>query len=308
MAFTREFCNAATAGRSCRYRQKRPYAAYVLSAVAIVGVALFSAKSATAAHSGSALSHTKAPLFASAPPGQSDRDGFQGTVSRVLRGDLVQLDDGRELRLAGVQAPLPEGRGNAAAEPWPGFADARAALESLTLGKKLWIVLTSRHEDRHGRLTALLYDGEGRRSLQEKLLESGWLRYAADGSLAGLDVDYAGIEAQARLARRGLWGFRAYRVWPAEEAGKAIGRFGIVEGQVLSAALVRKRLYLNFGEDWRQDFTAMIDASAQKAFAAAELDPQSYEGQWLRIRGWIKSYNGAMIEVETPQQIEVLKP
>ena len=40
-------------------------------------------------------------------------------------------------------------------------------------------------------------------------------------------------------------------------AGEAFqGRFELVEGEVLNADEVRGRGYLNFGRDWRQDFTA----------------------------------------------------
>jgi endonuclease YncB( thermonuclease family) len=291
-------------------------------ALSLFGVLAFSqlglSGELSAGHSDRYLGHAKAPLFAVAPPGDIDKNGFSARVTAVLRGDLLELEDGRSLRMAGVHAPFPEGQGKAFVGSWPAYEESRAALEALTLGRNLWVVPTSPTPDRYGRLSVLLYDEEGR-DLHEMLLKAGWLRLNGDGRLAEDNSDYAGLEARARFAGRGLWAYRAYQVWPADDADEGIGRFGIVEGQVLSVASVRKRLYLNFGSDWRNDFTAMIDAAAQKAFADAGLDPQSYEGRhlrirgWikgrhLRIRGWIKSYNGAMIEVETPQQIEVLAP
>ena len=33
----------------------------------------------------------------------------------------------------------------------------------------------------------------------------------------------------------------------------------------------------------------------------------SYEGGRVRVRGWLKSFNGPMIEVTHPEQIEILK-
>lgn len=260
-----------------------------------------------AGHSDRYLGHAKAPLFAAAPPGKRDPGGFSARAADVLRGDLLVLEDGRWLRLAGVLAPLPEGQGRPPSGAWPGFEESRRALEALTFGKDLWAVSLGETSDRYGRSAVLLFDSQGR-SLQEKLLEAGWLRLTGDHGLVEEFKKYAQLEARARAASRGLWAYRAYRIWTADEADKAIGRFGIVEGEVLSVAMVRKRLYLNFGKNWRDDFTVMIDNASQKTLAAAGIDPQSYDGRQLRIRGWIKSYNGAMIEVESPQQIEVLTP
>ena len=41
---------------------------------------------------------------------------------------------------------------------------------------------------------------------------------------------------------------------------------------------------------------------------AAGIDPEEYEGRTVRTRGWVKSYNGPMIEATHPEQIEVLAP
>lgn len=34
---------------------------------------------------------------------------------------------------------------------------------------------------------------------------------------------------------------------------------------------------------------------------------KSYKGHILRVRGWLKSFNGPMIEATHPEQIEVLE-
>ena len=76
---------------------------------------------------------------------------------------------------------------------------------------------------------------------------------------------------------------------------------------MVTAAKPQSRLYLNFGTDWKTDFTVAIDARALKLFKAAGLDPMTWEGRRLRIRGWIKSFNGPLIDVTHPEQIEVLE-
>lgn len=65
-------------------------------------------------------------------------------------------------------------------------------------------------------------------------------------------------------------------------------------------------MYLNFGADWRTDFTITIAARDLKLFEQAGLDLFALEGRTVRVRGWLDSYNGPAIEADHPEQIEVL--
>ena len=93
----------------------------------------------------------------------------------------------------------------------------------------------------------------------------------------------------------------------AEDAAQHLGGFELVEGRVIDVAVVRKRVYLNFGADWRSDFTVTIAPRTRRLFEAEGIDPNAYEGRMLRVRGWVKSYNGPLIEATHPEQIEVLE-
>ncbi len=64
--------------------------------------------------------------------------------------------------------------------------------------------------------------------------------------------------------------------------------------------------YLNFGDDWRTDFTISIAPKSVRLFKAAGIELGTYEGRSVRVRGWLKSFNGPMIEATHPEQIEVL--
>ena len=71
-------------------------------------------------------------------------------------------------------------------------------------------------------------------------------------------------------------------------------------------AVTRSRLYLNFGPDWRSDFTAGA-AMRSKAFPQAVIAKlQALEGQRVRLRGWIERRNGPYVELFHPSQIEPL--
>ena len=73
------------------------------------------------------------------------------------------------------------------------------------------------------------------------------------------------------------------------------------------AAAVGRRVYLNFGADYRSDFTAAVVPGARSLFAAEGIDPLGLAGRTVRVRGWVDVLNGPMIEVTHPEQIEVVR-
>ncbi|MSO74388.1 MAG: hypothetical protein EXQ99_04435 [Alphaproteobacteria bacterium] len=66
------------------------------------------------------------------------------------------------------------------------------------------------------------------------------------------------------------------------------------------------RVYLNFGADYRSDFTISVAARDRRVFDAAGIDLSTYEGHIIRVRGWVDSLNGALIEATHPEQIELV--
>ncbi len=88
------------------------------------------------------------------------RPGGESRVVAVADGDTLTLEDGRTVRLVGIQTPkLPLGRRGFVAEP---LADqAKAALASLTLGKVVRLYYGGRETDRYSRHLAHLYLADG---------------------------------------------------------------------------------------------------------------------------------------------------
>ena len=228
-------------------------------------------------------------------------------VRAVIDGDTVVLDDNREVRLVGIQAPkLPLGRPDFAA--WPLSAEARTALAGLVEGQAVRLHVGGRAEDRHGRLLAHLERAVDGLWIQGALLQRGLARvYTFADNRAAADALYA-AERAARAQTRGIWALRYYAIRRPEETEADVGSFQVVAGRVLDAAQVRGRVYLNFGEDWRTDFTVTIPPAALDLFAAQGLDPLTLEGRRIRVRGWIDSYNGPVISADHPQMIEVQPP
>ena len=246
------------------------------------------------------------PLPAAAAP-LADRDPQpvrEGRVASVTDGDTLTLADGAQVRLSGIQAPkLPLGRPGF--RPWPLAAEAKQALEELALGRAVRLDYDGRRIDRWRRLLAQVHAGPV--WLQHEMLRLGLARvYTFADNRTHAAALYA-AEHAARAAGRGIWADPWYRIHSPDEAGRAIGTFQLVEGTPVSVAIVNRRAYLNYGDDWRTDFTVSVAPRDMALFRRAGVDLKSLRGVRIRVRGWIVRRNGAMISITHPEQIELLE-
>ena len=234
-----------------------------------------------------------------------------GVVTEVTDGDTVVLDSGLVVRLIGTQAPkLPLGRDGF--PTWPLAPEAKAALESLALNRRVTLGYGGEEVDRYERALAHVFvDTEkGERVwAQLQMVEQGLARvYSFPDNRQCLDQLLA-AEGRARAERLGIWADPYYSVRAADRPAQLLDRAGqyeLVEGRVLLADKSGSRVYLNFGRFWKEDFTAVIEAPALKLFAEAGLDPLVLDGTLVRVRGWVDDRDGPRIEITHPEQIEVL--
>jgi endonuclease YncB( thermonuclease family) len=266
-------------------------------------MAMFRSIHSIAGHSVAGLVLVAAACWA--PPAAGElRPGATARAVAVVDGDTLVLEDGREVRLVGIQAPkLPLGRPDFQA--WPLADRAKAALERLTLGRRLKLSFGGRALDRHGRMLAHLHDDAGQ-WIQGEMLRQGLARVYSFADNRAKVAEMLALERAARASRRGIWSHPYYRVLKASETPKFIGGFQLVEGRVLDASVIKGRVYLNFGTDWRTDFTVSMAPARRRLFEAEGIEVRDYAGRRVRVRGWLKSYNGPMIEATHPEQIEVL--
>lgn len=230
--------------------------------------------------------------------------GAAGVVVEVVDGDTLVLDDGTRVRLVGIMAPkLPLGRPGFRTEPLA--AQAKAALAELTLGRRLTLSYGGRRLDRYGRALAHLHDESGT-WIQGEMLRRGLARVYTFADNRAQITEMLEAEAEARAGPRGVWALEEFRVIDVPGTVARIGSYQVVEGRVLAAAIVGRRGYLNFGADYRDDFTISIAPRDVTTFRRAGVDLLAFEGRRVRVRGWLKSLNGPMIDVTHPEQIEVL--
>jgi len=231
-------------------------------------------------------------------------DGGQAVVAEIVDGDTVLLADGREVRLVGIQAPkLPLGRRNF--RKWPLADRARSALEALTRGRTVSLHYGGRRIDRHGRQLAHLSLGDGR-WVQRILLSQGLARVYSFPDNRALVAEMLAAERTARAAGRGIWSDGFYAIRSPFGLERDLGTFQLVEGRVAAAARVRGATYLNFGADWRTDFTIVVRRQDRAAFDEVGIDLLALEGRSVRVRGWLDKRNGPMITATHPEQLEVL--
>ena len=233
-------------------------------------------------------------------------DGSTGVVQSAVDGDTVLLADGRSVRLLGIQAPKLS-LGRASVTDWPLGNESKIFLEKLVSGKQIKLSLGETPNDRYGRTLAHLYLPDGR-WVQGEIIKSGMARVYSFPDNRRLVPDLLAIETVARKNKRGIWGNDYYAVQTSESIlnPKFNDTFQLVEGVVLDVAEVKKNIYLNFGADWKSDFTATIPLSARAKFTAGKIRAKDLSGKKIRVRGWVKSKNGPMIELTHPEQLEIL--
>lgn len=248
-----------------------------------------------------------------------DDKATSSLVTKIVDGDTLVLVDGREVRLTGIQAPkLSLGRPNF--DVWPLAEEARDAAIDLVLGKSVTLRFAGARADRHGRVLAQVFvareDG-GFEWLQEELLRRGLARVYTFSDNRACSEELLKAERAARREERGIWADPFYAILDAADIPvllERVGRFELVEGRVVSAALVRGRLYLNFGDDYREDFTVTVRERDVKLFGTEEpwasfvggaaADVAALAGRHVRVRGWLDRYNGPEMEATHPEQIE----
>jgi endonuclease YncB( thermonuclease family) len=238
--------------------------------------------------------------------------GRARTVTRIIDGETLALDDGRELRLIGALAPRAI---DADADPgiWSMENAATEALRTLVLGKSVELGFTGERIDRYGRLQAhaFVLDPDGSRWVQGVMVEQGFARaYALAGNPA-CSKELLAAERTARAARRGLWAEAAYQVRKANEPAELLryrASFQVIEGSVVHVALVRGTIYLNFARNWRQGFSVSLRRDDSSLLGAHASNPESLEGRIVRVHGWLERRNGApAIDLADAGLIEVLE-
>ena len=226
-------------------------------------------------------------------------------VLEVIDGDTVRLSNGKLLRYIGLDTPEVRTKRNGKFEynPQPFSLEATEYNRKLVEDKIIRVEFDLEKKDKYGRL--LGYCFVDNIFVNAKLIEQGYAVLYTRVPNVKYSKEFVASQKQARLNRKGLW-FN-FKTVSASKAHMYVNQIKAVKGKVLNAHKSDKCVYLNFGQDWRNDFTGVIFNDTLAAFAKEGIDPVVfYKNKEIEIIGRIKEYNGPEIIINSPSQIRVL--
>ncbi|HQI02796.1 MAG TPA: thermonuclease family protein [Deltaproteobacteria bacterium] len=118
----------------------------------------------------------------------------------VYDGDTIRIDDGRKIRLIGVDAPEVESP-YTKEEPYGSLS--RKHLNTLLTGKKVFIKVGEEPSDRFGRTLAYVYADDI--LVNGRMIRDGWARVYMKFDYEYKEL-FAAYEREARAKGLGIWG------------------------------------------------------------------------------------------------------
>jgi micrococcal nuclease len=240
-------------------------------------------------------------LIAGCATGERSAEFF---VSKVIDGDTIQLSNGKSVRYIGIDTPelRRKSGGIWIYEPEEYALEAKEANRKLVEGRKVTLEFDLVKTDKYGRWLAYVFING--KMINEELLGSGYaMLYTYPPNLKYTDRLVA-AQKKAREEKKGFW--KSYQIITPDQAAGHIGEFYTVKGLVKSTFSSPKATFLNFGQNWREDFTAVIFKSNLNFFKKKGINPAVYyKDKQVEITGRIKFYNGPEIVINHPSQIRI---
>jgi micrococcal nuclease len=231
---------------------------------------------------------------------QPDHYDLITTVSRIYDGDTVRLEDGRKLRLIGINTPE---MGRKDADPQAGARQATQRLVDILeqSGMKIGIRFGHSRKDRYGRLLGHPFDDNGR-NITRMLLADG---HGAAVTIAPNDWNadcYYDAEREARIEGRGVWDSAVFGPVSSTALGDLASGFYIIRGKVMSVNDARHSTWLNL----ESKIGLRIDHDDQKNFRSMDL--HALNQHVIEARGWIYRYKGqARMHISSPRAIRIIE-
>ncbi len=226
-------------------------------------------------------------------------------VTQVIDGQTFVVNNTKTIHLPAIYIPWenPQSQGEYGAR-------AKKFLEDVILEKFVRIYQVRNNE--RGLFNALGHNEgyvtvEGQ-FVQLMMVEAGLaFAYPSQSHNDLADMIY-GAEVKARDSKVGFWADETWAIKTPDTVAEVENRFVIVEGTVKKVASRNNVIYLNFGDDWRDDFTVAASSQIRRDFSKAGINVMQLASQKIRARGWVREYNGAYLEVFHPSQVEVIFP
>lgn len=234
-------------------------------------------------------------------------DYSQIKVLEVIDGDTIKLSNGRLLRYIGLDTPelrIKKKGGDFQYQPQPFSLEAKEFNRKLVEGKLIRIEFDLEKTDRYGRILGYCFFEDT--FVNARLIEQGYAVLSTRPPNVKYVEIFVAAQKKAREAKKGLWG--SFPVINHSQAGEYINQIRSVEGVVLSSYKSKKCVFLNFGQNYRKDFSVVIFNNTLDAFSRKGIDPLNFYNQKkIRVTGKIREYNGPEVIVNSPYEIELLE-
>lgn len=223
-------------------------------------------------------------------------------VIRVYDGDTIVLEDGRKVRLLGVNTPEVAHFGNSADA---GGFEAKAWLVQQILQRPVRLVTDSENSDKYGRTLAHLFTVDNVH-INRELIAQGLAELSIYPPNLLFAEELLVAQAQAEQQRLGIWGLLEYAPITIEDleeqlqSGKALRRQWLrLQGKFKNIRQTSHSIYL--------EFSPHISARIERRWLTLFPDLQSYVGQRVEMRGRLnKNQHQYMLLLRHPSAIKVL--
>jgi endonuclease YncB( thermonuclease family) len=229
----------------------------------------------------------------------ADHVDERAQVAYVHDGDTVRLQDGRSLRLIGIDTPE-LGRDGEPDQPYA--VAARDALRALLAkSAELDLRFDETRQDIHGRLLAHAF-------LRDGTSVSAWLLRGGYATLLIVPPDdwnilcYQNAERRARGERLGIWGLSNYQPIPSAHLDQTAHGYHLIRGRVVHVGESAHSLWL----DLEGNVAARIDRNDLRYFDAIPLRDLNHKE--VIVRGWTRPYKDEMrLRLRYPTDLEVVE-
>jgi endonuclease YncB( thermonuclease family) len=199
-------------------------------------------------------------------------------VKTVYDGDTVVLEDGRKIRLLGINTPEVQHKDKRADA---GGEDAKVWLINKLQHARIRLEFDSERTDKYGRILAHLFN-EQKEHINLSLVKAGLATISIYPPNLLYVNELLAAENKAEQDSLGIWQRPEYAVIPVSNL-KETGHPGWTRlvGEVASIRNTRKSVYLVFSDQ----FEARIERKWLSLFPAVN----DYLGKTVEVRGWLNN-------------------
>jgi micrococcal nuclease len=232
------------------------------------------------------------------------------TLAKVIDGDTIRLQDGRSVRLIGVNTPE-LAHDHQPLEPMA--KEARQALISLLEKNqsgpviKVGLRYGIERKDRYGRTLAHVFAENGQ-STEAALLATGMGAHIMIPPNDWHTACYQAAEKEARQAQKGVWR-SIYRPIPVLKLPHDTHGFRVISGRVTRVGESRRSFWLDFqrrpGEGYREGFAVRISRKDMHYFK--QWQPHDLKNRKIIVQGWLYHYKKQLVmRVRHPAAVEIV--